>query len=205
MKDNSPLGKDDDVVNDPKHYPDMVAYMDRIVGKMVAAVDQLGLRENTLIIFTGDNGTDRAITSMMGNVVVPGGKGTVTELGAHVPMMASWPGKIPAGKTNSNLVQFCDILPTLAEVGGAKLPDIKIDGRSFAPLLYSEKGNPREWVFTQLGHKKFARNERYLLHDDGRIYDIPNDLFEKNDLSASTKPEIIAAKKQLQAVLDKNK
>ncbi|MEO5802803.1 MAG: sulfatase-like hydrolase/transferase, partial [Verrucomicrobiota bacterium] len=204
-KNNSSLGKDDDIVNDPANYPDMVAYMDKIVGKMVAALDRLGLRENTLIIFTGDNGTDHKITSRLGNVAVLGGKGTVTELGAHVPMIASWPGKIPTGKTSSDLVQFCDILPTLVEIGGAKLPDAKIDGRSFASQLRGEKGNPREWVFTQLGHKKFARDGRYLLHDDGRLYDIPNDLFEKNDLSSSAKGEIIAAKKQLQAVLDKCK
>lgn len=191
--------------NDPSNYPDMVAYMDKMVGKMVAAVDELGLRENTLIIFTGDNGTDKRITSMLGNVAVPGGKGTVTELGSHVPMVASWPGKIPAANVNSNLVQFCDVLPTLAEIGGAKLPNIKLDGRSFASQLFGKKGTPREWIFTQLGHKRLARNGRFLLHDDGRIYDIPKDLFEKTDLSDSDKPEVVAAKKQLEAVLDQCK
>lgn len=205
-KRNSPLGKDDDLINDPANFPDMVAYMDTIVGKLVAALDELGLRENTLVIFTGDNGTDKKITSMMGDIVVPGGKGSVTELGAHVPLIASWPAKTPAGKINSDLVQFCDILPTLAELAGAKLPSgTTIDGRSFAPQLRGEKGRPRDWVFTQLGRRKFARDQRYMLHEDGRLYDIPNDLFEKNDLSTSTKPEIVAAKKQLQAVLDKCK
>ena len=195
---------DDEIINDPSNYPDMVAYMDGIVAKLVAALDQLGLRDNTLIIFTGDNGTDRKITSMIGSVAVRGGKGTVTELGTHVPLIVSWPGKTPAGKTSQDLVNFCDFLPTLAEIGGAQLPvGAKIDGQSFAPQLFGKKGKPREWVFTQLGHKRFARNDRYLLHDDGRIYDIPNDLFEANDLAASGKPEIVAVKKQLQAVLDK--
>jgi arylsulfatase A len=214
-KNKSPVGKDDELINDPANYPDMVAYMDKMVGKMVAAVDRLGLSDNTLIIFTGDNGTDHRITSMLklpgatrqhaDIVPVLGGKGTVTELGSHVPMIARWPGKVVAGNVNSNLVQFCDILPTLAEIGEAKLPHTKLDGRSFAPQLLGKKGNPRDWIFTQLGHKRLARNDRFLLHDDGRIYDIPNDLFEKNDLSTSDKPDVVAAKKQLQAVLDQCK
>lgn len=204
-KNNSATGPDDAAINDPANYPDMVSYMDKTIGKMVAALEQLGLRENTLVIFTGDNGTDHKITSMMGNVSVLGGKGTVTELGTHVPMIASWPGKTPAGKVSSDLINFCDVLPTLAEISGAKLPPAKIDGRSFAPQLLGKKGEPRDWVFTQLGNKRFARNERYLLHNDGCLYDISNDLFEKNDLANSSQPEIVAAKKQLQAVLEKCK
>jgi arylsulfatase A len=204
-KKNPALGDDDETVNDPANYPDMVAYMDKIVGKMVAAVDELGLRDNTLIIFTGDNGTDRKITSMIGNISVQGGKGTVTELGTHVPLIASWPGKTPGGKTNSSIINFCDFMPTLAKIGGANLPQKKIDGQDFAAQIVGQKGATRDWAFTQLGHKRYARDSRYLLHDDGTLYDIPNDLFEKKDLSKSNAPEIVTAKKQLQAVLDKNK
>ncbi len=201
----SPVGQDDESVNDPANYPDMMAYMDKIVGKMVKAVDDLGLRENTLIIFTGDNGTDRRITSMMGNVSIQGGKGTVTELGSHVPLVASWPRTIASGRVSDDLVNFCDMLPTLAEIGGAKLPATKLDGQSFAAGLLGKDGKRREWVFTQLGHKKFARDNRYLLHDNGELYDIPNDLFEKTNISTSTKPEVVAAKQRLQAVLEKCK
>jgi arylsulfatase A len=144
----------------------MTAYMDKLVGKMVMALDQLGLRGNTLIIFTGDNGTDRKITSRMGDLVVPGGKGTVTEIGAHVPLIASWPGITPAGKTSLDLIDFSDVLPTLAEVANAKLPaGVVIDGQSFAPQLRGQKGTPREWVFTQLSHQRFARDGRFLLHE----------------------------------------
>jgi arylsulfatase A len=197
---------DDTVVNDPANYPDMMAYMDKTVGKLMAALDDLGLRENTLVLFTGDNGTDKKITSMMGNVRVPGGKGTVTELGSHVPLIASWRGKIPEARTNPALVNFCDFLPTFTELTGAKLPDgVKIDGQSFASQLLAKGGSPREWVFTQLGQRKFVRDQRYLLHNDGRMFDISNDLFEQTDLSKSDKPEIAAAKKRLQQVLDANK
>lgn len=205
-KKESALGKDDELINDPANYPDMMAYMDKIVGKMVSAVEDLGLRENTLIIFTGDNGTDRKISSMMGSVSIQGGKGTVTELGAHVPLVTSWPGKTPAKKINDNLVNFCDVLPTLAEISGGKLPDgVKIDGKSFAAQILGQEGKARDWVFTQLGKRRFARDHRYMLHDDGRIYDVEHDLFEKNDLARSESPEIVSAKKQLQAILDQNK
>jgi len=197
---------DDDAINNPANFPDMVAYMDRLVAKMVSAVDQLGLREQTLIIFTGDNGTDRRIQSNMGGLVVPGGKGTVTELGTHVPLIVSWPGTVPAGHTSSDLINFCDVLPTLAEVAGATLPPkVVLDGRSFAPQLRGEKGNPREWVFTQLGQRRFARDSRYMLHHDGRLYEVAKDLFERDDLSASSQPEVLATRQRLQTVLDKCK
>ncbi len=205
-KRTSALGQDDDLVNDPANFPDMVAYMDKTVGKLIAALGELGLRENTLVVFTGDNGTDRKITSLMGQVSIPGGKGTVTELGSHVPLIASWPGTIPAGGVNADLLNFSDVLPTLAEIGSAPLPrGVKLDGRSFAPQLLGQPGTPREWVFTQLGQNRFARDHRFMLHSDGRLFDIPNDLFEKKDLSASDQPETVAAKKRLQAVLDQCK
>jgi arylsulfatase A len=205
-KNGSPAADDDTIINDPVNFPDMVAYMDKTVGKMIAALDELGLRDNTLVLFTGDNGTDRKITSRMGPVAVPGGKGTVTELGSHVPFIASWPGKIVAGKTVTNLLNFCDVTPTLAAITRTKIPgQIKLDGRSFAETLQGQAGEPRAWVFTQLGHKKFARDTRYLLHEDGRLYDIAEDLFETNNLAGSQNPQVLAAKDHLQQALEQNR
>jgi arylsulfatase A-like enzyme len=197
---------DDTVVNDPANFPDMMAYMDKVVGKMILALDQLHLRENTLVIFTGDNGTDRRLSSRMGDLVIRGGKGTVTEVGAHVPFVASWPGTTPPGEVLPDLIDFSDVLPTLAELGGAQLPSgVTIDGRSFAPQLRGEKGSPRDWVFTQLGHRRFVCDQRYLLHEDGRMYDITNDLLEHHDLAGSTQSEAVAARKRLQSALDRCK
>ncbi len=199
-------GQDDDLINDPANFPAMVAYMDKTVGKLMAALQQAGLRENTLVIFTGDNGTDRKLTSMMGPVAIPGGKGTVTELGSHVPLIASWPASIPAGQVRTNLINFCDVLPTLTAIGGGQLPaGVTLDGRSFAPQLLGQPGQPREWVFTQLGDHRLARDHRFLLNSEGGLFDIPNDLFQKHDLSANDQPEIVTAKKRLQAVLDQCK
>lgn len=110
----------------------MVAYCDKVVGKLIAKLDALGLRENTLVLFTGDNGTGRGMVSKLGDKTVIGGKGLTTDAGMHVPFIASWPGKIPAGKASRDLVAFCDFLPTLLEVSGAKAPEgLKLDGQSF--------------------------------------------------------------------------
>jgi arylsulfatase A len=101
------------------------------------------------------------------------------------------------------MIDFSDTLPTLADLAGAQLPNgVTIDGRSFTPQLRGEKGSPREWVFTQLGHRRFARDGHYLLHDDGRLYNVTADLVEKHDLSASTQSSATAAKKRLQSALD---
>src|SRR5207248_1478238 len=77
-----------------RHFADMVEYMDKMIGKLVAHLDQLGLRENTLVLFLGDNGTGKGTRSMMGDKLVVGGKGDMTEAGMRVPLIANWPGKV---------------------------------------------------------------------------------------------------------------
>ena len=120
---------------DNKFFADMVTYTDKMVGKVVSKLDELGIRKNTLVLFIGDNGTFTGITSMMGNVAVKGGKGKTIDAGTHVPMIASWPGVVPSGKCQ-DLVDFSDFLPTIVEIAGATLPkDIQFDGQSFAPQL----------------------------------------------------------------------
>ncbi|HEV8292218.1 MAG TPA: sulfatase-like hydrolase/transferase, partial [Tepidisphaeraceae bacterium] len=120
----------------PQFYPDMVAYMDKLLGKLFGVLDELKLRDKTLILFTGDNGTPRQITSKAGERTIPGGKGTMADTGSHVPLIAHWPGVTPAGKTCEDLINFTDFLPTLAEATSAKpLQDRPIDGRSFLPQI----------------------------------------------------------------------
>jgi arylsulfatase A len=185
-------------------FPDMVNYMDKTVARLVAALDKSGQRENTVIIFTGDNGTARHITSMLGATPVKGGKGTTTEFGTHVPLIVSWKGTTAAGQVKEDLVDFTDVLPTLAELSGAALPkNVVLDGRSFAFQLRGEKGHPRDWIFSQLGQERLIRDARYMLHSSGHIYDIRQDPFERNNLSATA--GAAPARKALQAVLDKMK
>lgn len=192
--------------NPNARYADMVAYMDKLVGRVVGVLDELKLRENTLILFTGDNGTPRQITSKRGDVTIPGGKGTMTEAGTHVPLIASWKGTTPAGKVVNDLIDFSDVLPTLCALTGAEPPKgVLLDGVSFAPQLRGQAGKPREWVFSQLGKNRYVRDPRWKLHGDGRLYDMDQDFFEKNDLAASQDPAALAARKRLQPVLDKLK
>lgn len=187
-------------------FADMVAYMDKLVGRIVGTLDELKLRENTLILFTGDNGTPRQIISKRGDVVIPGGKGTMTEAGTHVPLIASWKGTTPAGKVVNDLIDFSDMLPTLCALTGAEPPQgVLLDGVSFAPQLRGQAGKPREWVFSQLGKQRCVRDLRWKLHGDGRLYDMDQDFFEKNDLAASQDAAAIAARKRLQPVLDQLK
>jgi len=175
---------------DLKYFDDMVAYTDKMVGKILKKLDNLGIRDETIVIFTGDNGTYTGITSMMGDFTVKGGKGKTTDNGTHVPLIASWPGTGPSGKVCGDLVDFSDFLPTLAELAGAELPgDIDFDGRSFAPQLRGEEGSPRAWIYCwyeRNGVRKKAsqhvRDQRYKLYDDGRMYDVANDFYENKPL-----------------------
>jgi arylsulfatase A len=128
-------------------FGDNVAYMDKLVGKLVAELERLKLRENTLIIFFGDNGTGKAWAdrSTIGGRRLSGEKGSMLEGGGLVPLIANWPGTTPAGKVSPDLVDASDFFPTFAELAGVKLPDKAIlDGRSLAAQLRGQKGQPRQ-------------------------------------------------------------
>jgi len=204
-------------ITDRRFYVDMVEYMDKIIGRIVANLDRLGLRENTLILFTGDNGTTRGIVSQMKDgSSITGAKGSPTDAGTHVALVANWKGTIPAGRVCGDLVDFTDMLPTLAQVGGGDLPEgVKIDGRSFLPQLRGKKGNPRDWVFCWYQRNpgdqlhRFARDKRWKLYDQsaaaraGKLFDVPADPLEENPVEPGQGgAEAAEARTRLQAVLD---
>ncbi len=175
---------------DPKYFPDMVAYMDKIVGKLATTLDETGQSQNTLVIFTGDNGTDKPIVSMMGEQRVVGGKKKMTDAGTRAAMIANWPGTIAAGQTSQDLVDFSDFLPTLCAAAKVKIPaTLSIDGVSFLPQLLGEAGTPRKWVycwFSRNGQGKgqqWARNQQWKLYGDGRLYDISADPLEQSPIT----------------------
>jgi arylsulfatase A len=192
-----------------KHFGDMVTYMDKLIGKLVAKLDELGIRENTLLVFVGDNGTGKGTKSMMGDKTVIGGKGTLIHTGTHVPLIANCPGRVVAGTVCADLVDSVDFLPTLCEAAGASLPEgLKIDGRSFWPQLRGEKGNPRDWRYCWYAPRdafegEFAATRDFKLYRNGRFYDLRNDLEEQSPLKvASLEGESAAAAKVLQGALD---
>ena len=194
---------------DEKHFGEMVAYMDKMIGRLVADLEKHGLRENTLLIFLGDNGTGAGTRSMMGDRVVIGGKGSTTEAGLHVPLIVSWPGKIAAGKVCSDLVDSTDFLPTICEAAAVNVPsELKIDGRSFLPQLRGEKGNPREWIYSwycprRENLREFAFNKQYKLYRTGQFYDLKSDPAEVRPVAVNTlSGEAADAAKTLQSALD---
>lgn len=85
--------------NKQKNFEDMVAYMDKLVGQIAQKTDDLGIAEDTLILFTGDNGTNTAIKSTLHGTVIKGGKGKTTDAGTREPLIAYWPGTVPKGKS----------------------------------------------------------------------------------------------------------
>ena len=188
----------------------MVEYMDQIVGRLVAKVRDLKKLENTIIIFTGDNGTNTRITSNWRGQSITGGKGGMTDMGTHVPLVTAWAGTSPEGKVSNDLIEFTDFYPTLAQAAGMSLSnDDPIDGRSFLPQLSGKSGSPRDWVLThyqpywnkQPG--QFVRTQELKLYRDGRFFRIPADLLEKNDLSKTAEgAKLIKSRKELQKVLD---
>jgi len=188
-------------------YGEMVENMDRQVGKLVAALERLGLREKTLILFAGDNGTPKKVTSRMGERSIRGGKGTLTDAGTRVPLIASWPGTAPAGAVRDDLIDFTDFLPTLAALAGAGLPrNVAIDGRSFAPQLRGEAGNPREWVYTQWQGKRWVRNGSWKLYGNGKLFHMERDPEEKSPIPEEKDTEESSGiRKTFRAVLDRLK
>ncbi len=198
---------------DNKYFPDLVAYMDKTVGKVVKKVDELGLTTNTLILFTGDNGTGKGTVSIVDGREVSGGKGTTTRYGTHVPLLAYWPDTIKDGQVNENLVDFTDFLPTFMEVAGASLPtDFLAEGISFRSQLVGEKADVRDHVFCyyspQWGNDKtlvWAHDKTWKLYHDNRFYNIAEDPAEAKPLAEeSLTPIARTQKKKLKALLEKH-
>jgi len=201
---------------DPKYFGDMVTYMDKIVGKILRALLEAGVRENTLILFTGDNGTDKPVVSTLGNRKVAGAKGSTTDAGTRVPLIVDWPAEAAGGRVLDDLVDFSDVLPTLCEAAGAGVPEkLAIDGRSFLPQVRGKEGNPREWIYCWYSRggkdkkaKVFARTRRYKLYRRGQFYDVAADPKEKHplgDKAADLPAETKRARQVLRAALDRYK
>jgi arylsulfatase A len=187
-------------------YADNVTYMDKLVSKLIAELDRQKLREKTLIVFFGDNGTanPRANRATIGGRRLDGAKGSMQEGGNLEPLIVNWPGVTPAGKVRADLIDSSDFVPTFAELAGAKLPEKKIiDGRSFAASIRGEQKQARQWVFLQLANKWYTREAGWKLTQAGELFDMSDAPFSEKLVAADTKDAAaIAARKRLQAALD---
>jgi arylsulfatase A len=204
-------------------YAALVTRLDRDVGRMMSLVRELGLDTNTLFVFTSDNGplygelggTDTDFFNSAAGL--RGRKGLLHEGGVRVPMIARWPGRVPAGRTSERVTGFEDWLPTLLELAGAKASVPRdVDGVSFAPALLGQRQEPRPflyreflayggWQSVRLGDWKGVRknlNPRGAARANnaaaGRapdfrieLYDLKNDPAEERDVAAQH-PAVIA-------------
>jgi len=193
-------------------YADNIAYLDKLVGKLVAELDSMNLREKTLIVFTGDNGCTPQASGTKGGRsggtlygrAIDGAKGDMKEGGSRVPLIINWKGTTPAGQVSKDLVDFSDFFPTFAELAGAKLPEgVTIDGRSFAAQLQGRPGKPRQWVFVQLDQNWYVRDSGWKLNNQGELFDMKDAPFQEILVRPdSTEPQAQAARTKLQAALD---
>ena len=129
-------------------YGDVIQEIDWSVGEILKTLEENGLSENTLVIFTSDNGPWLSYGDHAGSAgKLREGKGTVWEGGVRVPCIMRWPGKIPAGTASAEPAMTIDLLPTVAHLIGAKLPDHKIDGKNIWPLISANGKSPHEAYF----------------------------------------------------------
>ena len=196
----------------PKYFKDEVAYVDKIVGEIIDKVHELGIADNTLILFTGDNGTGKGIKSQIGKTTIPGMKGSINKYGTHVPLITYWKGQIKPGQINENVVDFSDFLPTIAETVGIKLLETFVtDGVSFYPQLMGDFSKAREWIFCHFDPKKskyekrrFVQNADWKLYESGEFYNVKNDPYEKEAIAESKlSSEVKLIRNQFQGVLAK--
>ncbi len=161
------------VKNINRLYDDNIRYMDKQLGLLIDELEKLGLRENTLVVFSGDNGTAAGYPSPVHGRMINGWKGSMLEGGSRVPFIASWPAATPRGKVSEDIVSFADCSVTFAELAGVKLPDgYKTDGQSIAAQLRGEKGTPRSSAFVQLGAHWYVREPGYKMNEAGKLFDM---------------------------------
>jgi len=214
----TPDSVDQSEQDEKKNFVDMVAYMDKCVGRLVDALDVLGIRENTLVVFTGDNGTHDRLRSELSGKTVRGGKGFTHDYGTHVPLILNWPGTIPSGQLNNDLICFSDFFPTLVEAAG--LPERPIrqgDGWSFWPQCLGSEGRKRKWIYgyyfprpyaARFDHKyqhfevRYARDKTFKLYGSGELFNTVTDVMEKHAIDPKeASDEAREARAKLRAAL----
>src|SRR5439155_24529959 len=133
----------------------------------------------------------------IGGHAMSGRNGMLYEGCSRVPLIESWKGILTPGSVRSRLIDFSDLLPTFAELTGAKLPTgVKFDGTSFAPQLRGEAGKPREWIFVQLGAGWYVRDDGWKMNEQGELFSMQDAPFVEAPVAAdTTNPKAQAAKK----------
>lgn len=186
-------------------YQAMINCLDEAIGEILGRVDQYGMKENTLVIFTSDNGAGNPGD----NGPLRAGKGYLYEGGIRVPLIARWPGHLPAGSVNDKFCSMLDVFPTLMSLAGAEVPEkLKLDGKSMLPVLKGKSDGIRNEHFWEWHDKRAVRSGKWKWvretktkwgeadDETGELYDLSVDLGETNNL-ADVKPGKLAELKAL--------
>ncbi|MCK4998246.1 MAG: arylsulfatase [Anaerohalosphaera sp.] len=183
----------------------MISRMDADVGKILSLLKKLNVDDNTLVIFTSDNGPHGGggtLQKFAGAGQLRAKKGTLYEGGVRVPMIARWPGRIKPATVTDHVSAFWDVLPTCAELAGAAIP-AGIDGLSFAATLLGKSGNQKEhdYLYWELGVQQAMRqgnwklvrkwNKRAASPGKAELYDLADDIAESKNI-ADKHPEIVS-------------
>ena len=182
-------------------FGDWVEELDWSVGQVLDTLDELGLDDNTLVIFTSDNGGQQKHGAI--NTPLRGGKGSTWEGGMRVPTIARWPGKIPADTQTLAITGMIDILPTFVQLAGGKPPtDRKIDGSDIWPLLAGEADakSPHDSYLYYRGFELQAvrAGDWKLILGPGELYNLADDIGEATDL-AKQNPNIVQRLRRIAA------
>lgn len=192
----------------------MVTLLDKQVGEVVDKLKELGLENNTLVVFTSDNGPHKEGGAdpdyFNSNGPFKGYKRDLYEGGIREPMIAWWPGKIKAGSKTDHVSAFWDVMPTMAQMVGNEVPE-GLDGISFLPTLLGQKGQKEHeylyWEFHERGGRQALRKGnwklvRYHVFDSSKIttqlYDLNTDKGEQNNV-AEQHPHVVAELLELMA------
>ena len=198
----------------------MVSLMDQDVGRLFELLKELKIDENTLVLFTSDNGPHQEgghkHEFFDSNGPLTGYKRSMHEGGIRVPLIARWPGKVKAGTETDLPSAFWDFLPTACEIAGATPPE-NIDGISYLPTLLGDAANQKKheylfwasqegetsigmrmdnWKLVKYRAKKNRTKKAADTPEDWRLYDLSKDISEQNDL-ADQKPDLVAKMKYL--------
>jgi arylsulfatase len=178
-------------------YAAMITRMDKNVGRVMALIKQLDLDDDTIVMFTSDNGTTYCcgVDYNFFESVKPlrGLKGSLYEGGVRVPLIARWPGKIKPGTTSNHLSAFWDMMPTLCDLVGVKAPE-NTDGISFLPELLGKSNQQHEYLFWEIGSKMAARKGKWkAVWTDVKtqptptiaLYDLDADISESTNVASS--------------------
>jgi arylsulfatase A-like enzyme len=188
--------------NNKQLYGSMVTYADKLIGQLLDTLEETGVAENTVVIFTCDNGS--SVGGSLNGEGVAAAKSKLTNAGVHVPLIVRWPGRVKAQTSTANLTDFTDIYPTLTELSGATVPSgVELDGRSLVPVLTGKaQSTGREWIYSYLNEGRTVRDARWRLDNQGRMYDLESDPQETRVVNNVNTPEVATARQKLQAVLD---